>query len=160
MKPRRRARCLTLQTLYEYDLADHDPQTIFQHHLDGHWRDEEGKEEDELKTPLSENSALFAQELLSNIIAYQAQIDPLVVRFAPEWPLEQIAIIDRNILRLAIYEIIFDGSTPIKVVINEAVELAKRYGSDSAPRFVNGVLGTLTESVEQLRAEMMGAVLQ
>ena len=158
MKPRRRARCLTLQTLYEYDLADHDPLSILQEHLDGRWTDEE--DDDEFKTPLSENSALFAQELVNNIIAYQSQIDPLVTRFAPEWPLEQIAVIDRNILRLAIYEIIVDSHTPIKVVINEAVELAKRYGSDSAPRFVNGVLGTLTESVDQLRAEILGAVLQ
>lgn len=158
MKPRRRARCLTLQTLYEYDLADHDPTATLQHHLDGQWIDE--REDEEFKDLPSDNSTAFAQELLTNIIAHQTQIDQLVVRFAPEWPLEQIAVIDRNILRLAIYEIIVDGSTPIKVVINEAVELAKRYGSDSAPRFVNGVLGTLTENVKELRAQVLDVVLQ
>ena len=65
-------------------------------------------------------------------------------------------MIDRNILRIAIYEILLDGNTPVKVAINEAVELAKSYGSDSSPRFVNGVLGTLTEQTESLRAEILG----
>ena len=67
----------------------------------------------------------------------------MVAESAPEWPINELAVIDRNILRLALWELLIWGETPVKVAINEAVELAKRYGSDSAPRFVNGVLGTL-----------------
>ena len=68
-----------------------------------------------------------------------------------------MAIIDRNVLRIAIFEFLVDSETPVKVAINEAVELAKLYGSDSAPRFVNGVLGTLADQVDKLRQELMGS---
>ena len=70
-------------------------------------------------------------------------LDRLIQKYAPEWPLDQMALIDRNILRMAIWEFAAERQTPLKVAINEAVELAKLYGSDSAPRFVNGVLGAL-----------------
>ncbi len=70
-------------------------------------------------------------------------MDILLGRYAPDWPVDQIAIIDRNILRISIYEILLCKDTPTKVAINEAVELAKRFGSDSSSRFVNGVLGSL-----------------
>jgi N utilization substance protein B len=69
----------------------------------------------------------------------------VIARYAPEWPLDQIAAIDRNILRIATWEFAAQRDTPVKVAINEAVELAKAFGSDSAPRFVNGVLGSLAE---------------
>jgi N utilization substance protein B len=82
-------------------------------------------------------------------------MDVLIARYAPEWPLEQMAVIDRNILRIAIFEFIASEETPVKVAINEAVELAKTYGSDSAPRFINGVLGTLAEQIDALRAELI-----
>ncbi len=75
----------------------------------------------------------------------EAEIDILVAKSAPEWPIDELAVIDRNILRLSIWELLIWGETPVKVAINEAVELAKLFGSDSAPRFVNGVLGTLAE---------------
>ncbi len=156
MKPRRRARCLTLQILYEYDVADHDPLAVLQRRLDEPIADEDEEEEE----TLSDNAAAFTRDLVSNVVEYQSKIDVLIARFAPEWPLDQIAVIDRNILRLAIYEILIDANTPVKVAINEAVELAKLYGSDSAPRFVNGVLGTLTETTDELRMELRGAVPQ
>jgi N utilization substance protein B len=73
-------------------------------------------------------------------------LDLLVGRYAPEWPVDQIAIIDRNILRMAILEILMRDDTPVKVAINEAVELAKEFGSDSSGRFVNGVLGSLVSA--------------
>ena len=78
-----------------------------------------------------------------------------IADFAPEWPLDQVAYIDRNLLRIALWEIAVYKKTPVKVVINEAVELAKTYGSDSAPRFINGVLGTLAEQIDALRAELV-----
>lgn len=149
MKQRRRARCLILEVLYEYDLVSHDALAVFQRRLN------EQIEEDEER--LGNNAIEFSRQLLVGLLDFQPQIDLLIARYAPEWPLEQIAVIDRNILRIAIYEILVDANTPIKVAINEAVEMAKLYGSDSAPRFVNGVLGTLTESTDVLRAEVIGA---
>jgi transcription antitermination protein NusB len=99
----------------------------------------------------------FAYRLLNGILANQEQMDRLIKRYAPEWPLDQMAVIDRNVLRIAIFEFLIDTETPVKVAINEAVELAKLYGSDSAPRFINGVLGTLAEQTAQLRQELAPA---
>lgn len=145
MKPRRRARSLILEVLYEVDVAQHDPLSVFQRRLHEQISDEK---------PLNQNAIEFARDLLVGVVDHMNRIDVFVARFAPEWPLEQIAVIDRNVLRMAIYEILIDEGTPIKVAINEAVELAKSYGSDSAPRFVNGVLGTLTDQTESLRQEL------
>ncbi|MCL4870909.1 MAG: transcription antitermination factor NusB [Anaerolineae bacterium] len=141
MKARRRARRLTLEVLYEYDIVAHAPGEVLQRHLN-----------DE---PVERVVAEFAGQLLFGIVEMQAQMDMLISRYAPEWPLEQMAVIDRNILRIAIYEFLMDGTTPTKVAINEAVELAKMYGSDSAPRFINGVLGTLAEQTDTLRQELL-----
>jgi N utilization substance protein B len=87
---------------------------------------------------------------VSGVLEHQTVLDTFIHRHAPEWPLEQMAYIDRNILRVALFEFAVDGQTPVKVAINEAVELAKAFGSDSAPRFVNGVLGTLVERKEAI----------
>lgn len=92
---------------------------------------------------MPETGADFARELVEGVNAHQRQLDELIGRYAPEWPVDQIAIVDRNILRMAIYEILLCDDTPVKVAINEAVELAKEFGSDSSGRFVNGVLGSL-----------------
>ena len=119
MKTRRRARRLTLETLYEYDIANHNPIEVLKRRL-----------EDQ---PLESAGITFATKLIKGVQKYQGRMDLLITRFAPEWPLEQMAIIDRNILRMAIFEFLVDQETPVKVAINEAVELAKIYGSDSAP---------------------------
>ena len=99
---------------------------------------------------LSKSAADFSRYLVRNVIKYQDVLDAFIHHHAPEWPLEQMAYIDRNILRMAIFEFAIDGSTPVKVAINEAVELAKAFGSDSAPRFVNGVLGSLVNEKEEI----------
>ncbi len=140
MKTRRRARRVTLEALYEYDIVGHSPGEAFQHRL--------------LEAPMASSGVEFASSLIQGVIEYQSTMDALIARFAPEWPLDQMAVIDRNILRIAIYEFLVSEETPVKVAINEAVELAKIYGADSAPRFINGVLGTLAEQVESLREEM------
>lgn len=101
------------------------------------------------------SGAEFASQLVQGTLRYIAGMDILIARYAPEWPLDQMAVIDRNILRIAIFEFIASEETPVKVAINEAVELAKTYGSDSAPRFINGVLGTLAEQIDALRAELV-----
>jgi N utilization substance protein B len=79
------------------------------------------------------------------------ELDAFISEHAPEWPLDQVAIVDRNILRIALWEFAVNGDTPIKVAINEAVELAKMYGSDSSPRFINGVLGSLAARENEIR---------
>ncbi len=85
----------------------------------------------------------FVEETLAGIAEHQSEIDDRIVRYAPEWPLEQITTVDRVILRLGIYELLFVPDIPAKVSINEAVELAKTFGGESSGRFVNGVLGAI-----------------
>ncbi len=140
MKSRRRARRVTLEVLYEYDIARHFPDEILQRRLEANKIDSAGAE--------------FASQLVHGVMQNLDGMDVLIARYAPEWPLDQMAVIDRNILRIAIYEFIASEETPVKVAINEAVELAKTYGSDSAPRFINGVLGTLAEQIPELHREL------
>jgi N utilization substance protein B len=97
----------------------------------------------------------FTTQIVEGVVEYLSHIDKLIARYAPEWPLDQMAVIDRNILRIAIFEFLISEQTPVKVAINEAVELAKTYGSDSAPRFVNGVLGTLADQLSDLKEEFL-----
>lgn len=129
MKPRTRARGVALQALYEIDLVNHPLEVVLEHRL----------EEASLDSRLGE----FVYEIVNGVRPMLDKLDQFISEHAPEWPLDQVAIIDRNILRMALWEFAVNGDTPVKVAINEAVELAKTYGSDSAPRFVNGVLGSL-----------------
>lgn len=137
MKPRTRARSLALQVLYEVDIANHPPGEIFKLRLED--------------VPLTDDLAEFARQIIFGILPLTSTLDLLIAKYAPEWPLDQIAAIDRNILRMALWEFAVFGETPLKVAINEAVELAKLYGSDSAPRFVNGVLGALAEHQNEIQ---------
>ena len=93
---------------------------------------------------LSEEGAAFVRELVDGVLTNRDKIDSMIQTYAPAWPLEQVAIIDRNILRLAIFEILLNNKVPVKAAINEAVELAKNFGSESSPKFINGVLGTVS----------------
>lgn len=137
MKPRSRARGIALQVLYETDIANN--------HLPG----------DVLKTrleeiPLSDDLAEFARKIVFGVLPLTQDLDQLIAKYAPEWPLDQIAAIDRNILRIALWEFAVYRETPVKVAINEAVELAKLYAADTAPRFINGVLGTLVDHEHEI----------
>ena len=127
---RRKARALALQILYEVDSVGHDLEEVLTRLL--------AEEE------LSEENAAFTRELVSGVIQNKEKIDRSIQNFAPAWPIEQLPIIDRNVLRLAIFEILLDNKVPVKVAINEAVELAKMFGSDNSPKFVNGVLGSVS----------------
>jgi len=127
---RRKARALALQALYEIDSVGHEAGGVVTRLL--------------ANETLSEENAAFIRELVSGVIKNRETIDQNIRRFAPAWPIEQIPVIDRNILRLAIFELLFDNKVPVKVAINEAVELAKRFGSASSPKFVNGVLGSVS----------------
>lgn len=137
MKPRTRARSLALQVLYEVDLANHPPGDIYQLRL--------------AETPLTEDLSEFARQIIFGVLPLTGTLDQIIARYAPEWPLDQIAAIDRNILRMALWEFAVYHDTPIKVAINEAVELAKQFGSDSAPRFINGVLGALADHQHEIQ---------
>ena len=136
MRQRRQARTIVLQVLYEADVANHPAGTALDHRL--------------AAQPLSEQAEAFARRLLAAVLAHRHQLNSLIVRYAPEWPLDQMAVVDRNILRIAICELgETELGTPVKVAINEAVEMAKLFGSDSSPRFVNGVLGALMAETNQ-----------
>ena len=137
MKPRTRARSLALQVLYEVDIANHPPADIYRLRLE--------------ENPLSEDLSDFARQIIFGVLPLTETLDQIIAKYAPEWPLDQIAAIDRNILRMALWEFAVYHDTPIKVAINEAVELAKQFGSDSAPRFINGVLGALADHQHEIQ---------
>jgi N utilization substance protein B len=126
---------LAVQALYEADSVGHEAEKV----LDRSLSEEE----------LSEDNANFARDLVKGVVQNKEKIDENIRRFAPAWPIAQIPVIDRNILRLAIFEILLDNKVPVKVAINEAVELAKLFGSDSSPKFVNGVLGSVSTLVNR-----------
>ena len=141
MKSRTRARCLALQVLYEVDMANHPPADVFRERLE--------------ETSLSDDLAEFARQIIFGVFPLTHQLDHVIEKYAPEWPLDQIATIDRNILRISCWEFAIQNETPVKVAINEAVEIAKLYGSDSAPRFINGVLGSLAEHQYEIRQQIL-----
>lgn len=127
---RRKSRMLAFKALYEIDAARHDVERTLTRLL------EEGR--------LSSENADFVRHLVTGVTQNKEKLDRHVKSFAPAWPVEQIPIVDRNILRLAIFEILLDNIVPVKVAINEAVELAKTFGSDNSSKFVNGVLGSVS----------------
>jgi N utilization substance protein B len=132
---RRQARVIALQTLYEYDTVQHPLAEVLQRHA----------EDRHLQPKVFE----YANELVLGVCNHLAEIDAHIQSAAREWPLQQMARIDKNILRLAIYEILFNNTVPAKAAINEAVELAKQFGSNTSSRFVNGVLGTIFHRAQQ-----------
>jgi len=147
MKPRTRARSLALQVLYETDMAEnHLPGDVLQTRLN--------------EAPLAEDLAEFSRQIVFGVLPLTHDLDQLIAKYAPEWPLDQIAAIDRNILRIAFWEFAIQRETPVKVAINEAVELAKLFGSDSAPRFINGVLGTLAENINEIQQVIKNRLAQ
>ncbi|HOV07003.1 MAG TPA: transcription antitermination factor NusB [Anaerolineaceae bacterium] len=137
MKSRTRARGVALQVLYEYDMTGHPLGDTIDARLD----DEK----------MDANLEDFVREIVYGVTPYFDQLDVIITEHAPEWPLDQVAVIDRNILRIALWEFAIAKCTPIKVAINEAIELAKIYGSDSSSRFINGVLGSLVDHASEIQ---------
>lgn len=140
MKPRTKARSVALQALYEIDVTGHPPGSV--------WGERVAEED------LSDTLAEFTRQIIFGVHPMMMILDEFIAEHAPEWPLNQVAIIDRNILRIALWEIAVYGKTPVKVAINEAVELGKVYGSDSTPRFVNGVLGSLVNQLPEIQQSL------
>ena len=137
MKPRTKARSVALQALYEIDVTNHPLGLVVEERL--------------TESDLDGNLPDFARVIVSGVAPMFETLDHFIAEHAPEWPLDQVAVVDRNILRIALWEFAVYQKTPIKVAINEAVELAKVFGSDSTPRFVNGVLGSLANRQNELQ---------
>ncbi|MBU0546087.1 transcription antitermination factor NusB [Patescibacteria group bacterium] len=132
MSNRHLARSIAMQTLYEWDFRGRPTAilpALMEHDLK------------EFGAGLTETE--FTKELVDGVIDHLDEIDKMITQYAPEWPLEQITIVDRNVLRIGIYELKFSENVPPKVAINEAIELAKSFGGPSSGRFVNGVLGSI-----------------
>jgi N utilization substance protein B len=144
MKPRTKARSVALQALYEIDITNHGIGDVMEARL--------------TEVSLEPRLEKFAYKIVQEVIPIREILDQHIAQHAPEWPIDQVSIIDRNLLRIAIWEFAVSGDTPVKVAINEAVELAKVFGSDSSARFVNGVLGSLAnrqnELTQTLRAKI------
>jgi N utilization substance protein B len=136
MKARHKARIVALQALYELDCTSHAPGTVFAERAE--------------ENALPEGQLEFAHQLVFGVLESRKNLDKWIAKFAPEWPVNQMAVVERNILRIALWEFAVGKETPVRVAINEAVELAKLFGSDSAQRFINGVLGSLADNTEAL----------
>ena len=128
---RRKARTAAFQVLYEVDCVNHPLDEVCKRHLNGR--------------RLPGEAVAFARGLVDRVQDNKTFIDGVISSLAPTWPVSQLSIVDRSLLRLAILELLVERTTPPKVVINETVELAKQYGSDGSPRFINGVLGSAVE---------------
>jgi N utilization substance protein B len=132
MSNRHLSRTIAMQSLYQWDFTGKDDKTL----------------SDIIDANLTEfapdfDDKGFVQELVENVVKNVDKIDAVIVKFAPEWPIEQITNVDRNILRIGVYELKLSDVIPSKVAINEAIELAKTFGGESSGRFVNGVLGAI-----------------
>jgi len=144
MGSRHLSRSIVLQTLYEWDFRKEENkeiEKIFQRNLQT------------MGSGLANDQ--YPQKLLQGILDHWDELNTLISQGAPEWPLNKINIIDRNVLRIGIYELLFGDSkeVPPKVAINEAVELAKTFGGNSSRRFVNGVLGTIYRQMKTVKEE-------
>ena len=131
MASRRKARSIALQALYEIDTTTHGAEEVLARYA---YDDSVGADTFD-----------FITALVQGVMQHHHQLDTVIARHAPAFPVQQMAAIDRNILRMALFEMKYCSDTPVKVSINEAVELAKSFGSDASPRLINGVLGAVMD---------------
>ena len=135
----RRARFLVIEALYESETSDHEAEDAFNRHVR-----EVADEDPELA---ADGPSGFGRGVLRGVLKRKPELDRYIQDAATQYPVETLAIVDRNILRLAIWELLSDNSAPVGAVVNEAVELAHRYGGESSPAFVNGVLRTISHRI-------------
>ncbi len=121
-----------MQTLFEVDSTAHNPELVLKRLLE--------------EKSLPDGVVSFAREIVSGVLGSGGELDRIIQTYAPTYPVRQLAIIDRNILRIALFELSIQGKEPLKAVINEAVELAKTFGGESSSKFVNGVLGSVSRA--------------
>ncbi|MEI7498488.1 MAG: transcription antitermination factor NusB [Candidatus Falkowbacteria bacterium] len=138
MSNRHLARTIAMQTLFLWDFN--------------------GRQAMDFKAAITQNFSHFAPQMADvdfsmriviGVVDHLDEINGYIIRYATEWPLEQITIVDRNVLRIGVYELIHDADIPAKVAINEAIEIAKAFGGDSSGKFVNGVLGAIYKDLAQ-----------
>ena len=134
LPPRRRARALALQAIFELDATKHPAKAV----LRALFNDSE----------LTVSGQEFATEIVVGVSQQNKVLDAKIQQYAPAWPVNQLSLVDRSLLRLAVYELTITQNVSAKVVINEAVELAKLFGGESSPRFINGVLGSLHDAIQ------------
>lgn len=145
MASRHLARSIAMQTLYEWDFAGRkwDPSDLTEKNIE------------EFGPGLQDENKDFVRALVKGVLQRQDSIDRIIEKAAPEWPLEQITAVDRNVLRLGLFELLYGNKeeVPPKVAINEAIELAKNFSGESSGKFVNGVLGTVFRELEEQKGE-------
>ena len=134
MSQRHLARTIAMQTLYEWDFfgGERDAKEILERNIE------------QLAPELEEKD--FCRTITLGVLENQKEIDGIITKFAPDWPLEKITTVDRNVLRIGVYELLMNEEIPSKVAINEAIEVAKAFGGESSGKFVNGVLGAVFRS--------------
>lgn len=138
MSNRHLARSIAMQSLYQWDFLEHDKKKIpkiIKHNLA------------EFAPGMEEGG--FTENLVKGVVDNLKEIDKIIIQYAPEWPIEKITFVDRNILRIGVFELKFDEGIPSKVAINEAIELAKTFSGESSGKFVNGVLGAIYKEMAE-----------
>ncbi|MFA5020915.1 MAG: transcription antitermination factor NusB [Patescibacteria group bacterium] len=145
MSNRHLSRTIAVQTLYQWDFNDRVGDIV-----------EIMKIDKESFAPEFDDQG-FIEHLVKGVSDHLEEINALITKFAPEWPLDQITIVDRNVLRLGIFELRYDGNIPAKVAINESIELAKAFGGESSGKFVNGVLGAVYKDMGEKEIDLKTA---
>ncbi len=140
MGKRRSSRELALKFLYQFELN-------------------EGNVDEQMESFMERNSSkdeidVFMKELVEAVIKHKKEIDEIVQKFSDNWVLDRMTVIDRNILRIGTCELLFNFSTPPKVAINEAVDIAKKYGNEDSPEFINGILDKIYKEIGQKKGPL------
>jgi len=139
---RREARELVLKILYAWDVGKNDADQVMEQLFN--------------EENTTESGRVFCRSLVNGVIANLVAIDKLISKYSTDWPLDRMAVVDRNLMRIAVFEILFSDGVPSAVAVNEAIEIAKSYGSEESPRFVNGILGNIIKDLSQIKAELKG----
>lgn len=137
MGHRRKGREIALQVLYEMEMKGSEPRTV----LDLYWKDQGGEVSDDIRR--------FATELVEGAYRNRKEIDELIERHSLHWKLNRMAVVDRNILRLGVYELLYLHDVPMSVVLNEAIEIAKKFGTEGSGAFINGILDKAAKEVRK-----------
>ena len=154
MSQRRLARTMTLQVLSEWDFnksilsKDIDIQEAIQRSLK-EFSSPPALPRNAKQAGSNFQEKLFFKQLVQNILKNIKKIDSFIIQYAPQWPIKKITLIDRNILRIGVFELLISVQTPPKVIINEAIEIAKLFGSETSGKFINGVLGAIYEKMKK-----------
>ena len=144
----RRARCLVIEALYEAETSGHDAEGAYERRL----REVAGED----REVTGQRPSAFGREVLRGVLDSRDDLDRRLQPVAPRHPLATLPVVERTILRLALWELLHDNTAPVGAVVNEAVELAHRYGSETSPAFVNGVLRTVGKEISAARAQEPG----